>query len=135
MESLGAVGDSVVVSLEVSVEQLVRVNTLIPQRLKHLIGTEVGESGVVDLDVAHTLSVQSLELLTVSLGQIGKEVLVVGTLEKAAEVVLAIKLAGGNSANAMLLLLLDDVGNGSLLSGDELLSRDLASIGLLLSAR
>src|SRR6478609_1134906 len=77
VETLRSVGNSIVVSLEVSVEQLVRINTLISQRLKHLIGAEVGKGGVVDLDVSHALIVQSLELLTVSLGQIGKEVLII----------------------------------------------------------
>lgn len=215
VKTLGSVGNGIVVSLQVCVEQLVRVNTLIPQRLKHLIRAEVGESRVVDLDVAHTLIVQSLELLTVSLGKIREEVLIVGvslgavalargesqvevarrrhgelalsplllrntlakhlpvlevrallvlnlalaesshgvlltsllersdrrrrkahdiprnglylaktteTLKETGEVVLAIKLAGGNSANAMLLLLLDDIGDSSLLRGDELIS-------------
>ena len=215
VKTLRSVGNGVVVSLQVCVEQFVRVNTLIPQRLKHLVGAEVGESRVVNLDIANTLIVQSLELLAVSLGEIREEVLVVGvslrgvalargksqvevarrrhselalsplllrntlakhlpvlevrallvlnlalaesshgvllagllkrsdrrrrkahdiprnglylaktteTLKETGEVVLAIKLAGGNSANAMLLLLLDDIGDSSLLRGDELIS-------------
>lgn len=91
METLRSVGDGVIVSLEVSVEQLVGVNTLIPQRLKHLIGAEVGESRVIDLNVAHTLIIQSLELLTVSLSQVGEEILIVGVSLR------AVALARGES--------------------------------------
>jgi hypothetical protein len=227
METLRSVGDSIVVSLEVSVEQLIRVNTLVLQRLKHLIRAEVGKGGVVDLDVAHTLIIQGLELLTVGLGQIGEEVLIIGvslravalargesqmkiagwrhgklalsplltgdtlaehlpvievrallvldlglaqgghrvllasllkssdrrrretdkiprhglyltetaeTLKEAREVVLAIEFSGRDGADSMLLLLLDNIGNSSLLRRGELLGRDLASISLLLSA-
>jgi hypothetical protein len=227
METLRSVGDSIVVSLEVSVEQLIRVNTLVLQRLKHLIRAEVGKGGVVDLDVAHTLIIQGLELLTVGLGQIGEEVLIIGvslravalargesqmeiagwrhgklalsplltgdtlaehlpvievrallvldlglaqgghrvllasllkssdrrsretdkiprhglyltetaeTLKEAREVVLAIEFSGRDGADSMLLLLLDNIGNSSLLRRGELLGGDLASISLLLSA-
>lgn len=221
----GAVGDAVVMRLKVRLEQRLGVLAVGLERLVHGVGAEVGERGVVDLDVAAALVVEGLELLLVRLGEVGEEVLVVGVglgrvalargeaqvevaggrhgelalaplllgdgrpqelpvvevgallvadlaladgshgvllaglleggdrgrgqarvlpgdgvdlaealelLEEAAEVPLAVELAGADGAHAVLLLLGDDVGDGAALLLGELRGGDGARISLLL---
>lgn len=78
VKTLWPAGKSVVVSLDVDLEEVVWVDTVRLQTVKHLLGAEVGESWVVNLDAGKTLGVKGLELLLVGLGQVGEELLVVG---------------------------------------------------------
>lgn len=73
VETLGAALKTVVVSLAVEVEQLVGVNTVGLETLKHVLGAEVGKSRVIDLDALQASLVQDLELLLVGLSQVGEE--------------------------------------------------------------
>lgn len=67
-----------VVGVDVGVEESIRVDAICAKSLKHVLGAEVGHGGVIDLDALQTFSVESLELLLVSLGEVGEELLVGG---------------------------------------------------------
>ena len=69
--------DAVVVRLEVHLEELVRVHTVLLQAFQHVLRAKVCQSRVINLHACQAFGVQGLELLLIGLGQIGKKVLVV----------------------------------------------------------
>lgn len=76
VQTLWAVLEGHVVSLEVGVEHLVWVNAVLLQALQHVGGAKVGQSWVVELDALEASLVEGLEFLLVSLGEIAEELLV-----------------------------------------------------------
>jgi hypothetical protein len=78
VETLGTALETVVVGLAVQVEELVGVDTVGLEALEHVLGAEVGKSGVIDLDALEASVVQDLELLLVGGGQVGEESIIGG---------------------------------------------------------
>ena len=78
VKTFWSVLESHVVSLEVGVEELVWVNTVLLQALQHVGGAEVGKGWVIKLDALEALVVEGLELLLVGLGEVGEELVVTG---------------------------------------------------------
>jgi hypothetical protein len=75
VETLGTALETVVVGLAVQVEELVGVDTVGLEALEHVLGAEVGKSGVIDLDALEASVVQDLELLLVGGGQVGESII------------------------------------------------------------
>lgn len=74
----GATRDTVVVELDIAVEQGLGVFAVVFEPLEHLLGAEISEVRVVDGDVAAAGEVQGVELFMIGSGDVGEVSFVVG---------------------------------------------------------